>query len=113
MYDTFKNEFIDSVFKKLKLDLKDKKNRKSALDFLLDVSAKFFHEKRFMQFLSENIGYKYKTQRLVAQWNSTNYKNNGNQDVHYHQKLIKSFTIFGCSKKTPLSAPTADQGDTK
>ena len=51
-----------------------------------------------MQFLSENVGYKYKSQRL-ANIISHKAQKNRNLDIHFPLKLIKRSVSFGYNRK--------------
>ena len=61
----FQDTFPTKIFPKVTADLKDNQKRNKTLGFLVDVAGDNLNDKRFMQFLSENVGYKYKSQRLA------------------------------------------------
>ena len=61
----FQDTFPTKIFRKVTADLKDNQKRNKALGFLVDVAGDNLNDKRFMQLLSENVGYKYKSQRLA------------------------------------------------
>ena len=60
-----KTLFSKKIFRKVTADIKDNQKRNEALGLLVDVAGDYLNDKRFMQFLSENVGYKYKSQRLT------------------------------------------------
>ena len=58
----FQDTFLTKIFRKVTADIKDNQKRNEALGLLVDVAGDYLNDKRFMQFLSENVGYKYKSQ---------------------------------------------------
>ena len=78
----FQDTFLTKIFRKITAHLKDNQNRNEALGFLVDVAGDNLNDKRFIQFLSENVGYKYKSQRLANILSSYKaHKKNGNLDI--------------------------------
>ena len=78
----FQDTFLTKIFRKITADFKDNQNRNEALVFLVDVAGDNLNDKRFIQFLSENVGYKYKSQRLANILSSYKaHKKNGNLDI--------------------------------
>ena len=61
----FQDTFLTKIFCQVTADLKDNQKRSEVLGFLVDVAGGNLNDKRFMQFLSENVGNKYKSQRLA------------------------------------------------
>ena len=61
----FQDTFLIKIFRKVTADIKDNQKRNEALGFLVDVAGDKLNDKCFMQFLSENVGYKYTSQRLA------------------------------------------------
>ena len=61
----FQDTFLTKIFCKVTANLKDNQKRSEVLGFLVDVAGDNLNDKRFMQFLSENVGDKYKSQRLA------------------------------------------------
>ena len=51
----FQDTFLTKIFCKVTTDLKDNQKRNEALRFLVDVPGDNLKDKRFMQFLSENV----------------------------------------------------------
>ena len=61
----FQGTFLTKIFRKITADLKDNQKRNEALGFLVHVAGHNLNDKRFIQFLSENVGCKYKSQHLA------------------------------------------------
>ena len=98
----FQDTFLTKIFRKITADLKDNQNRNEALGFLVDVAGDNLNDKRFIQFLSENVGYKYKSQRLANILSSHKAQKNGNLDIFFPLKLIKRSVSFGYNRKMLL-----------
>ena len=94
----FQDSFLTKIFCKVTADLKDNRKRNEALGFLVDVAGDNLNDKRFMQFLSENVGYKYKSESCkYLEWSQGT--KNGNLDIHFPLKLIKQSVSFGYNRK--------------
>ena len=98
----FQDTFLTKIFRKITADLKDNQNRNEALGFLVDVAGDNLNDKHFIQFLSENVGYKYKSQRLANILSSHKAQKNGNLDIFFPLKLIKRSVSFGYNRKMLL-----------
>ena len=61
----FQGTFLTKILRKVTADLKDNQKRNEALGFLVHVAGHNLNDKRFIQFLSENVGYKYKSHHLA------------------------------------------------
>ena len=94
-----KTLFSKKIFRKVTADIKDNQKRNEALGFLVDVVGGKLNDKRFMQFLSGNVGYKYKSQRLANILSGHKAQKNGNLDIHFFLKLIKQSVSFGYNRK--------------